>query len=86
MIIPNSFTPNEDNRNDYFYPVLQCEYSYFKITIMDKWENTVFTSNSVNGKWDGRFKGNLCPEEMYVYRIESVEKGTCRYGLLPLKT
>jgi gliding motility-associated-like protein len=75
MIIPNSFTPNEDNRNDYFYPVLQCEYSYFKITIMDKWENTVFTSNNLNAKWDGRFKGNLCPEEIYVYRIESIEKG-----------
>jgi len=75
MIIPNSFTPNEDNRNDYFFPVLQCEYSYYKITIMDKWENSVFTSSNVNAKWDGRFKGNLCPEEIYVYRIESMEKG-----------
>ncbi|MDO9000905.1 MAG: gliding motility-associated C-terminal domain-containing protein [Bacteroidota bacterium] len=76
MIIPNSFTPNEDNRNDYFFPVLQCEYTYFKITISDRWENTVYTSNNVNGKWDGRFKGNLCPEETYVFVIESIEKGS----------
>ncbi len=76
MIIPNSFTPNEDNRNDYFFPVLQCEYTYFKMTIMDKWENIVFSTNSPNGKWDGRFKGNLCPEEIYIYRIESTEKGS----------
>lgn len=76
MIIPNSFTPNEDNRNDYFYPVLQCEYSYFKMTIMDKWDNIVFSTNSTNGKWDGRFKGNLCPEETYIYQIESIEKGS----------
>ncbi len=76
MIIPNSFTPNEDNRNDYFFPVLQCEYSYFVMTISDKWGNAVFTTNSVNGKWDGRFKGNLCPEDNYVYQIESSEKGS----------
>ena len=75
MLIPNSFTPNEDNRNDYFFPVLQCDYSYYKITICDKWENTVFTSTNINSKWDGRFKGNLCPEELYIYRIESIEKG-----------
>lgn len=76
MIIPNSFTPNEDNKNDYFFPVLQCEYTYFVMTISDKWGNTVFTTNNVNGKWDGRFKGNLCPEDNYVYQIESSEKGS----------
>jgi len=76
MLIPNSFTPNEDNRNDYFFPVLQCEYSFYSMTISDKWGNVVFSTNNVNGKWDGRFKGNLCPEEVYVYRIESVEKGS----------
>jgi len=74
MIIPNSFTPNEDNRNDYFFPVLQCEYTYFNMSISDRWGNSVFTTNSANGKWDGRFKGNLCPEDIYVYRIESTEK------------
>ncbi len=88
MIIPNSFTPNEDNRNDYFFPVLQCEYSYFVMTITDKWGNTVFSTNNVNGKWDGRFKGNLCPEDNYKYIIESCEKGTDkklpRYGNISL--
>jgi len=78
MLIPNSFTPNEDNRNDYFFPVIQCEYSYFNFIISDKWGNTVFSTNSVHGKWDGRFKGNLCPEEVYVFKIESIEKGNDR--------
>jgi gliding motility-associated-like protein len=76
MMIPNSFTPNEDNRNDYFYPVVQCEYSYFTVTISDRWGNTVFSANNVNSKWDGRFKGNLCPEDIYIYKIESTEKGS----------
>lgn len=75
MLIPNSFTPNDDNRNDYFFPVLQCEYSFYKMTIKDKWDNVVFYTENVNGKWDGKYKGNLCPEGMYTYIIESQEKG-----------
>jgi gliding motility-associated-like protein len=76
MMIPNSFTPNEDNRNDYFFPVMQCEYSYYNLTISDRWGNVVFTTSNVSAKWDGRYKGNLCPEDIYVYKIESTEKGS----------
>lgn len=74
MFIPNSFTPNEDNRNDYFFPTTQCEYSYYSIVINDRWGSTVFSGTSVNARWDGRFKGNLCPEDIYYYRIETTEK------------
>ncbi len=75
VFIPNSFTPNDDDRNDYFLPIFQCDYSYFSLTIMDRWGNTVYTSNNVNGKWDGKFKGNPCPDDVYVYRIEAIQKG-----------
>jgi gliding motility-associated-like protein len=78
ILVPNSFTPNEDDRNDYFFPVLQCEYSYYNMTIFDRWSNTVFITNNPNGRWDGRFKGNLCPDDIYVYRIETIEKGSER--------
>ncbi|MBK7667112.1 MAG: gliding motility-associated C-terminal domain-containing protein [Sphingobacteriaceae bacterium] len=73
ILIPNSFTPNEDGKNDYFFPVLTCEYSYYSLTIEDRWDNTVSTNN-VNAKWDGRYKGNLCPDDIYIYRIETIEK------------
>ncbi|MGZ3883241.1 MAG: T9SS type B sorting domain-containing protein [Bacteroidia bacterium] len=76
ILVPNSFTPNEDDRNDYFFPVLQCEYTYYSLTIFDRWNNIVFITNSPNGKWDGRYKGNLCPDDLYVWRIETVEKGS----------
>lgn len=76
MMIPNSFTPNEDNRNDYFFPVAQCEYSYYLLTVSDRWGNIVFSTNNINAKWDGRFKGNLCAEDIYVFKIESTEKGS----------
>lgn len=76
VMVPNSFTPNDDERNDFFYPVLQCDYSYYSMTVYDRWGNTVFYTNSINGRWDGRFKGNLCPDDIYVYKIETIEKGS----------
>jgi len=76
MMIPNSFTPNEDGKNDTFSPVCQCEYAYYNITVSDRWGNVVFIGNTVNAKWDGRYKGNWCPDDIYIYRIETIEKGT----------
>jgi gliding motility-associated-like protein len=75
VYIPNSFTPNDDDRNDLFSPVFQCEYNYFSITIFDRWGNTVYTSTNMNAKWDGKFKGNPCPDDVYVYRLEAIQKG-----------
>ncbi len=74
IYIPNSFTPNDDDRNDLFAPVFQCDYSYFLITIYDRWGNTVYTSYNANGKWDGKFKSNPCPDDVYVYKIDAVQK------------
>lgn len=74
IYIPNSFTPNDDDRNDYFAPVFQCEYSYFTLTIYDRWGNTVYYSTNINAKWDGRFKGNICPDDVYVYKLEAIQK------------
>lgn len=75
VYIPNSFTPNDDDRNDVFSPIFQCEYNYFSLTIFDRWGNTVYTSTNMNAKWDGKFKGNPCPDDVYVYRLEAIQKG-----------
>lgn len=75
IFIPNSFTPNDDDRNDLFAPAFQCDYTYFSLTIFDRWGNTVYTSNNINNKWDGKFKGNPCPDDVYVYRLDAIQKG-----------
>ncbi len=76
VLIPNTFTPNDDGKNDYFYPILSCEYTYYNLTIYDKWNNIVFSSNNPNAKWDGKYKGNPLPEDVYVYVLETIEKNT----------
>lgn len=74
MYIPNSFTPNDDDKNDLFSIAFQCEYSYYLLVISDRWGNIVYSSNNINGKWDGKFKSNPCPDDIYVYHIEVIQK------------
>lgn len=76
VLIPNTFTPNDDGKNDYFFPILSCEYSYYNFTIYDKWNNVVFSTTSPSSKWDGKYKGNPLPEDVYVYTLETIEKNT----------
>lgn len=76
IYVPSSFTPNDDDKNDYFYPMCQCDYQYFFMTIYDRWGNLVYSTSNINAKWDGRFKGNLCPDDVYVYKIEAIQKNS----------
>ncbi len=75
IYIPNSFSPNDDDKNDEFALSFQCEYSYFLITIYDRWGNVVFTSKNITSKWNGKFKGIPCPDDVYIYKIEAIQKG-----------
>lgn len=74
ILIPNSFSPNDDNRNDFFFPVLQCEYASYQLTIFDKFGNVLFHTNNPQHKWDGKYKGVPCEEDIYVYKLETIEK------------
>lgn len=76
IYLPNSFTPNEDEKNDLFSPTFQCEYSYYLLIISDRWGNVVYTSNNINNKWDGKFKNNPCPDDIYVYHLEVIQKNS----------
>ena len=67
--IPNAFTPNGDGENDYFkiyFGNVQCRIDYLQI--YSRWGELVFDSNRDNSfEWDGRYKGELCAEGVYVY-------------------
>ncbi len=76
VYIPNSFTPNDDDRNDLFLPFFQCEYVFYSLTIYDRWGHTVFNTNSITTSWDGKFKNNPCPDDVYVYRLVAIQKNT----------
>jgi gliding motility-associated-like protein len=73
--IPNAFTPNEDNTNDYF--TIGCNYppQNYKITIVSRWGNTVFESYDIENSWDGRTSGEYCSPGVYYYVIQYQNNG-----------
>ncbi len=55
MSIPNVFTPNGDGINDVFKINLSGEnLTSFDLNIFDRWGILIFSSQSLNNKWDGR--------------------------------
>lgn len=70
LYIPNSFSPNNDGKNDFFeIPyILNCV--DFKIAIYNKWGQRIFESTEIDFRWDGKYQGEKSPEGLYVYKIE----------------
>lgn len=69
FIMPNVFTPNGDGINDLLRPTL-CGVIDYKITIVDRWGITKFTSITPAIGWDGRVDGYKSNTGTYFYIAE----------------
>jgi gliding motility-associated-like protein len=69
--IPNAFTPNNDEPNNKFY-VYGHGITHLEMFIFDRWGTQIFYSNSMTNGWDGKVKGVICKEDVYVYQIKYV--------------
>jgi gliding motility-associated-like protein len=75
LYVPNAFTPNNDQNNDVFLPVLRS-YKFFDLKIYDRWGQELFHSSSAQTGWDGTYKAEPCKEGTYTWVIElSTSKG-----------
>lgn len=73
--VPNSFTPNQDGSNDYFFPrqLLSKSVNGFAMKVFNRWGQTVFETTNRNGRgWDGKFNGKDQPMGVYIYQISVV--------------
>ncbi len=70
IYIPNSFTPNSDNTNDYFY-VNGYGIKELQMMIFDRWGMKLYDDIGVDQSWDGVYKGNLVPTDVYVYKVRA---------------
>ena len=67
--VPNSFTPNGDGINDTFQPK-GMGFTDYTLDIYDRWGERIFSTNSFYQGWDGYFKGNLCQNGVYNWKIQ----------------
>ena len=71
LIIPNAFSPNEDNINDK-YQILDLDgiITDFNLQIFNRYGEAVYCSNNVHEVWDGYYKGKLLSTQVFDYFIE----------------
>lgn len=81
LLMPSAFTPNNDNKNDVFYPLTRGVKTITKFLIYNRagqvlFEGKNFPPNESAFGWDGRYKGINQSEGAYVY----VLKALCEVG------
>jgi len=78
--VPNAFTPNPNGTsgdgiydpashdNDIFHPNISGLQTY-ELDIFDRWGELIFVSKDIRVGWDGYYKGKLCEQSVYVWKI-----------------
>jgi len=73
--IPNSFTPNNDGRNDVFF-IRGNNIEDFKLQIFNRLNQSIYISSDNKAGWNGTIQnsGEDCPEGAYVYVLTGVDE------------
>jgi len=76
VFIPNTFSPNGDGNNDYFYPRGEGVDQMSVFRIFDRWGEMVYERlgavlNDQQSGWDGTYRGKALPPDVYVYLMQS---------------
>jgi large repetitive protein len=78
LYVPNSFSPNDDGKNEIFQPKGINIVSY-QLQIFDRWGIRIFSTNDFLNGWDGSFNGAFCENGIYVWKIEATNsRGTTK--------
>jgi len=77
VFMPNSFTPNGDGQNDYFYPRGKGIQTIRSFRIYNRWGEMIFekqgmATNAVNDGWDGTHKGQELPPDVFLYIVDAI--------------
>ena len=79
LVMPNIFTPNDDQYNSVFKPMELNYIDSGTITIYDRWGLKMFTGDIFRG-WDGKSNGNSANSGIYYYTIYYSDKRQITYS------
>ncbi|MNK05415.1 Bacterial Ig-like domain (group 2) [compost metagenome] len=74
--VPNSFTPDGDEVNNYFTPIFSSGFDIrdYSFLIYNRWGEIIFESRDMHIGWDGTYNGSACQEGIYTYKIMLKER------------
>ena len=71
VYVPNTFTPNEDEYNQVFKPIISGAYkpNSYHLTVFNRWGEIVFESFDPNYGWDGMYGDQRCQFGTYTWKL-----------------
>ncbi len=81
LFVPNTFSPNNDGMNDYFYPRSSTSINIKALKIFNRWGQEIFkadnfSTNDQSSGWNGKYNGVPQQADVYVYLMQI----TCSNG------
>ena len=78
VVIPNTFSPNGDGKNEVFGPILKTQpqlsiaqqMNPYRLEIYDRWGKKVFESSGTSRYWDGSVNGHTSADGTYFYLMQ----------------
>lgn len=67
--IPTAFTPDNNNFNEVFMPVI-LDVTNYQFEVYNRWGKKVFETDNTKQGWDGRANGKMVPDGVYIWRIK----------------
>lgn len=82
--LPNAFTPNGDDLNDWYPWTADAPNvgfigdapegsSNFRLSIFNRWGNVVYETESIDTPWDGKVNGKLVPNGVYMVKCQYLD-------------
>lgn len=75
VYIPNAFTPDGDQYNNNWSPVVALNSQEWHLIIYDRWGEKLWESFNQNAGWDGFYKGRKMQQGVYGYTLRYVSCG-----------
>ena len=73
LLVPNSFTPNNDGNNDVFKPIAIGMKSVDIFRVYNRWGQMLYSGTGTGSGWDGTFGGIKQEMATYVWYAEGVD-------------
>ncbi len=73
VYVPNAFTPDADNVNETFAPVVTgADPLQYTFRIFDRWGLLIYETQHIGQGWDGTYKNQIVQQDVYVWQLQIV--------------
>lgn len=72
--IPNIFTPDGDDFNDVFKPIIACDHWGAHLTIYNRMQKVVYDTHNQEPEWDGTYQktGDPVESDMFIWQLSFI--------------